>query len=107
MKTLISFLENEMLFSKIFLIFIGVIIFFLILRFIITRFNIQVRYLDTILFVISLLYLVFSISHVIVTKKYDGLWNIVFIMLVLFLLQILPKFVHWYDKKVDELSEKF
>lgn len=45
-------------------------------------------------------------ANVIITKNYYRMWGVLFVAGTIILQKYVPKFVKWYDRKVDKLIEK-
>jgi len=61
---------------------------------------------DTLFWLLIILLLISLFGNVLITKNYESLWNVAFVIVIAVLQKVLPKLVKWYDDKVDKLSER-
>ena len=55
---------------------------------------------------ILIIFLFFLFSNVILTKNYERLWRILYLVIFYLFQYLLPKFIKWYDSKVDRFTDK-
>lgn len=63
-------------------------------------------FFNGLILVLLILMFALGLGNVLMTENYSRLWNLVFVAIVIILQNAIPKFVKWYDNKVDKLSGK-
>lgn len=101
----ISFLKDDATTLNLSLYFIVGLIILLILKPLLKS-KINPFFFDRLISVITIITLILVVGNIIITKSYNRLWNVVFVVAVIFSQKIVPKIVKWYDNKVDKLSER-
>ena len=105
-ENFISFLKDDANISSLWLYFIAGLIVILILKSLLKSTKIKPKVFDNIILFASIIFLILVLSNVMITENYSRLWNIVIIFVVIILQKVMPKFVKWYDGKIDRFGEK-
>lgn len=106
MKALLSFLSDEAISDLLWLYFVAVAIVLVFLKSFVQSTILKPIFFDHLIKVVFIVFLMVTVSHVLLTEKYHCLWNMVFALGVLVLEKVIPKFVKWYDSKIDTLVAK-
>jgi hypothetical protein len=102
----ILFTKEDSNISSLWLYFVGALIVILTLKSLLKSTKIKPKVFDYIILFAAILFLILTFSNVIITQNYKRLWNILFVFVVIILQRLLPKFVKWYDGKIDAFCNK-
>jgi hypothetical protein len=102
----ISLLKDENKISNLLIYFVSVIVFIFILKSILKSTKVNPKVFDNIALTICLVYSVLVLGNVLLTENYMRLSYILVAVSAAILQKLLPKFIKWYDRKIDKLSEK-
>jgi hypothetical protein len=105
-ENFISFLEDNTKISDLWLYFVAGLIVILILKSLLKSIKIKPKIFDNIILFVYIIFLILVISNIIITENYGRLWNVLFVFIIIILLKVVPKFMKWYDGKIDKFSEK-
>lgn len=102
-EKLIEIFKNEELIKTFSQYFFVIFIVLLVLNFFIKN-QLFYKIIRVVLFIALTIFIVLKLGNALTTDNYNGLLNFGFILLFFYLLNFVPKFLKWYDKKVDKLS---
>jgi hypothetical protein len=105
-ESVISLMKDENKISNLLIYFVSVIVFIFILKSILKSTKVNPKIFDNIALTICLVYCVLVLGNVFLTENYMRLLYILVAVSAVVLQKLLPKFIKWYDKKIDKLSEK-
>jgi len=102
----ILFLKDNAKISSLWLFFVGGLIVILILKALLKSTKIKPTVFDNIISYVTILFLILAVSNVIINQNYGRLSNVLFFLIAIILQKVMPKFMKWYDSKIDKLGDK-
>ena len=105
-ENIISLLKDDTKISNLSLYLIAILLVILILKPLFKSTKVKPVIFDILFWSITILMLISVIGNVMITENYNRLWNMIFVVAIVFFQRIAPKLVKWYDDKVDKLSDK-
>jgi uncharacterized membrane protein SirB2 len=105
-ENIISFLKDDTNISSFWVYFVAGSIVILILKSLLKSTKIKPKVFDTLILLASIVFLILAVCNVVITENYHRLWNMIFALVVIIVLNVFPKFLKWYDNKIDKLVKK-
>lgn len=97
-----NFLKDNSNFENLGLHLIVVLLIIAVLKFYFKSSNLNSNYFDYLIKSVVILFCLFIIGNVILNEDYNRLVYLLFASLFFFLVNKFPKFLKWYDNKVDD-----
>lgn len=105
-KEFIAVLKDFLKIPNLWVYFGIAIIVILILKSLLKSTKMDPKIFDRTIIGVLVVFLFLTISNSLITEDYNQLWNFLFAFIVVILQKIIPKFIKWYDDKVDRFCEK-
>ena len=104
--SILSLMKDDNRMSNYSLYFLGLIITLLILKSLLKSKKINPKIFDNIALIISVPFCILFFGNVYFNEKYIRLSYVLVAILGAILQKKIPKFIKWYDDKVDKMMEK-